>query len=303
MNKFLIAVIAIIVIVAIFMVAQHFQGVKFGSLGSLFKVNYTVPSGLSHNASTKTNITYSTGGNPPAAVAPKPQPTPPAGFTVAELSPYYGEVKIGNVSPASTWNTVANFSLSANYNGLKAPIDVTGWHLRSNKGDVVIPTAVADYTPGGFGYSGDITLSPGQVLNVYSSVSPIAKNLRMNQCIGYLNDTYTFTPALPQNCASVYDRSEISTLSGACQSYILSLWSCSAPSIGQINNFSSEPACQALLSTRFNYATCYDRHRFDSGFFTNEWRVWIGGAINFDQSHDRLLLFDKEGLLVDEYTY
>lgn len=299
MNKFLIIVIAIIVIVAIFMVAKQFSGVKFGSIGSLFKLNYSVPSGLTHEP---TSVSYSVGGNA-TQVLPKPAPTPPQGFTAAELSPYYGEVKMGNVSPASSWNTLAQLSVFANYSGSQAPIDVTGWHLKSNRGDLVIPTAIADYTPGGFGFSGDIALSQGDTVNVWSSQSPIAKNLRLNQCTGFLNNTYNFNPRLPQDCAAVYDRSEIATFTGACQSYILSLYGCSVPAPSQINYFSNEPACQDILRTRFNYGTCYNRHRFDAGFFSHTWDVWLGAPITIDPSHDRLLLLDRNGLLVDEYVY
>ncbi len=300
MSKVLIVIIVIIVGVAIFMVAKQFQGVKFENLGSLFKVNYSVPSGLSGQ---KSNVTYSTGGSAPVQVATKPAPTPPAGFTASELSPYYGEVKIGNVSAASSWNGIAQFSLNTAYSGLSTPVDVTGWRLTYNKGQVVIPTAASDYSPTGFEYPGDIALGSGNVLNVYSSASPVGQNFRMNACIGYLNNTYSFTPALPQNCAPVYDRSEIVTYSGSCQSYILSLWGCSVPSANQINNFSGEPACQSILNTRFNYASCYNRNRFQSGFFSNEWRVWLGSPINVDPSHDRLLLLDRNGLLVDQYVY
>jgi hypothetical protein len=304
MSKVLIAIIVIIVGVAIFTVAKQFQVVKFESLGSLFKVNYSIPSGLSGQ---KTNISYSTGGGAPTspsdggASISQPTPTPPDGFTVAQLSPYYGEVKIGNVSAASTYNSVAQFSLNANYSG-SAAIDVTGWHLRSNRGDIVIPKAIMDYLPGGFGTPGEIALGPGNVLNVYSSISPVGQNFRMNACIGYLNNTYSFTPALPQNCAPVYDRSEIVTFSGVCQNYILSLWGCSVPSANQINSFSGDSSCQAILN-RFNYNTCYNRNRFQSGFFSNEWRAWLGSPINFDPSHDRLLLLDRNGLLVDQYVY
>ncbi len=299
MSKVLIIIIAIIVIVAAVMVVKQFQGVKFGSLGSLFKVNYNVPSGLSDQ---KSNISYSTGGNAPVPVTSKPVPTPPAGFTVAQLSPYYGEVTIGNVS-AGTYNGVSQFSLNAAYGGTQAPIDVTGWRFVSNKGEVIIPKAIADYTPGGAGFPGDVTLGPGQTLNVWSSVSPIVQNLRLNACAGYLNDTYTFVPSLPQNCTAAYDRSAIETFSGPCQNYILSLWGCSLPSASRINSFSGEPACQSFLNTKFGYSACYYANRFKPDFFSNTWDAWIGAPIIIDPSHDRLLLWDKQGLLVNEYVY
>ncbi len=308
MSKALIVIILIIVGVAIFTVVKQFQGVKFENFGSVFKLRYAVPSGLSGQ---KANISYSTGNvvlthpltisTPSSQPTPPPTPTPPEGFTVAQLSPDYGAVKIGNVSPASSYSGFAQFSLNANYN-LSAAVDVTGWHLKSNRGDVIIPQAIMDYLPGGFGTPGDIMLAAGDTVNVYSSISPIGQNLRMNACIGYLNNTYSFTPVLPQNCAPVYNRSEIVTFSGACQNYILSLSGCSIPSANQINNFFNEPACQAILN-RFNYTTCYNRNRYQSGFFSKEWRVWLGSPINFDSSHDRLLLLDRNGLLVDQYVY
>ena len=301
MSKILILIIAIVVIVAIVMVVQQFKPSNLGSIniGSLFKVNYSVPSGLSGQ---KSNISYSTGGNAPTPVAQKPEPTPPAGFKVAQLSPYYGEIKIGNVSPGS-YNGVAQFSLNASYGGLKAPIDVTGWRLSSNSGQVIIPQAIADYTPGGSGFPGDITLGSGETLNVYSSASPIVQNLRLNACTGYLNNTYTFVPALPQSCAAAYDRSAIATFSGSCQNYILSIWGCSVPTANRINSFSNEPACQSFLNTKFGYSACYYANRFQPNFFSNIWDAWIGGPLNLDPSHDRLLLWDKQGLLVDEYIY
>lgn len=305
MSKILIVIILIIVVVAIFTVAKQFQGVKFENIGSLFRVNYNVPSGLTGE---KPSISYPTGGSTPApasqpAAQPsaKPAPTPPSGFTVAQLSPYYEEVRIGSVS-AGSWNGVSQFSLNASFGGATTTIDVTGWRLVSNTGQVLIPQAAADYNPTGFETPGDIMLGSGQVLNVYSSQSPVGVNFRMNSCVGYLNSTYSFTPALPQSCAPVYDRSEIVTFSGACQSAILSVGGCSSPSSNEINRFAGDSACQAILN-RFNYASCYNRNRFQTGFFSNEWRVWLGSPIHLDSSHDRLLLLDKQGLLVNEYIY
>lgn len=304
MSKVLIIIVAVIVVVAIVMVVRQFQGVKSESIGSLFRLSYKLPQGIS---GAQPSASISSGGQAAAPPAPAsssipaaPAPTPPEGFTVSQLSPEYGRVKISGVSAASSWSS-AQVTLSAAY-GLKTPVDVTGWRVAYNKGDFVIPQAVADYNPSGFETLNDIILGTGGVLYVYGNQSPVGQGLRMNECVGFLNNSYTFKPSLPQNCASVYNRSEIATFSGACQSYILSLWGCAVPSANQFNSFSNEPACQAILN-RFNYSYCYNTHRADASFFSDDWRAWLGSPIYLDPSHDRVLLFDKNGLLVDEYIY
>jgi hypothetical protein len=290
----------IIVAVAIYNVFTKFSsGVKFESISGLFRIpsglyrsNTSTPSGFSVNSSAN-NSTSST----------KPAVTPPAGFTVNDLSPYYGQVKIGSVYYGSSWG-YSQFTLSAGYS-LTKPIDITGWHLKSNAGYVLVPTAVSNYNPGGTSPSADIVLNSNQHVNFYSNVSPLVTNLRMNKCIGYLNNTYKFNPPMPNNCPSLYSRSEISSFSGACQNLIISLWSCSTPDPDDLNKLSaySDQACKNFINSRFSYNGCYNYHKNDADFLSNEWRVWLSGLLNFDPSHDKIDLFDRSGLLVDEYIY
>lgn len=315
MGKYIfLLVILIVIAVALVNVAGKLKGsLKFESLSSIFKIGYQAPSAANNGkpsvsvnnaASGGNEANQSGGGSSPAPSKPasqtpsKPAVTPPAGFTASELSPYYGDVKITSLYTYVWYNS--HLFLSA-YSAPQ-PIDITGWTIKSNEGSMQIPQAVADYKPGGAEPSSDVVLQNGGRLDIYNTASPIAENLRINKCMGYLNNDYKFTPALQCSYVSMYNRSEIASLSGDCQSYILSLGSCKTPTVSKLNSFSNEPACVRFLN-RFNYASCYDANVGTAGFFTNQWIAWIPGMWSFNQKHDRVLLLDKKGLLVSEYIY
>ncbi len=315
MGKYIFLIIVLIVIaVAIVNVAMQLKGsLKFENLSSLLKLNYQAPSAANDgtpSVSMETSKAKSGGGSTAgggSSLLPRPvlqtpvklAVTPPPGITADELSPYYRQIKIGSVY-ITTYGT-SQISLIASYN-LRSPIDITGWRIKSNKGDLLIPQAVADFNSYGFGNITDIGLNSGGRLDIYNSASPISRNLEINECMGYLNNTYKFTPPLQCSYVGMYDRSEISSFSGNCQNYIMSLGNCRIPTAEKLNSFSNEPVCQSFLQ-RFNYGGCYNLNRNSSNFFTDKWVVWMPGIWSFDQSHDRVLLLDKNSLLVDEYTY
>ena len=242
----------------------------------------------------------------PSKTAPAeltPAITPPKGFTLAQISPYYGKVRIRSVSPAYYWNSMSQFSLQGEYS-LSQPINITNWILRANKGgDIFVPQGVSDYNPYRFLAKSDIYLNSSDYVYFYSTESKFGFDFRLNKCTGYLNNAYEFNPKLPTNCPSV-NRSDISSFPGRCQSFILSLWSCEQPTPEEVNAFNGSDyyGCIDFLNN-INYGSCYGKYHSDSDFFSHEWRVWLGKALPFDSAHDRLLLFDSKGLLVDEYTY
>ena len=221
----------------------------------------------------------------------------PLGFTASQLSPYFHKMRIGAVSPGSAFY-YGQISL---YTNLAAGdrVDVTGWRFVANRGSQIIPKAVNMYDPSGLAAEGDIRLSSGDVLNIYSLQSAIGENVRLNKCIGYLEIDNHFTPQLPLTCPYI-DRSEISNLTGACQNVILSIGSCRLPP----DNPSIAPTdypCKDFLS-RINYKGCFDTHSSDADFLSHEWRAWTGYRF-LDPDHDKLLLYDKKGLLVDIHEY
>ena len=221
----------------------------------------------------------------------------PSGFTINQLSPYFHKVRLGSVSAGSSWY-VGRISLYASFSD-SGTVDITGWLLKGNKGSQFIPSAVNLYDPSGLTSEGDILLKSGGVVNIYTSESTIGRNLRLNKCLGYLENSNKFTPQLPMNCPYI-DRSEISSFTGACQDYIASLGSCRVPTANPPLP-ENDYACRAYLDT-LNYRGCFNKHLGDTDFLSNEWWAWTGSRF-LDERHDVLLLFDKNGLLVDRYEY
>ena len=136
---------------------------------------------------------------------------------------------------------------------------------------------------------------------IYSSVSAFGRNLRLNKCTGYLENTYDFIPSLPRNCPTI-PRSEMYYLKGSCQNYLNSLSSCKVPDPNNTIVAWDENCRQFVERANINYKGCFDRYRTDPDFLSKEWWVWIGINI-LDPYHDRVLLLDKNGLLVDIYIY
>lgn len=315
-------IFAILMVVALLGVGIYIvkSGV-FGKLGSTRAINFF--DSLKSSSSFRVNVPeygYRGGGSgtkqpvkqvfqePPPRPAQQTVPLPakqtinpaeiPAGFTERELSPYFKKVRIGSVSPGSP-SYYGQVSLYANYANATSSINVTGWLLKANKGSQYIPRAVGFYDVLGLAAENYIYLGNSDYLNIYTSASAIGKNLRLNKCIGYLENTNHFTPSLPTSCPSI-DRSDVSSFSGACQDYILSLGSCRLPKSNP-NLPQTDYACRSFLET-INYKGCLDRHSSDADFLSREWRAWSGSTF-LDERHDRILLFDGSGLLVDAYNY
>ena len=179
-------------------------------------------------------------------------------------------------------------------------IDITGWQFKSNRGGNFIPQAVALYDPSGNTPATDIIMGNGDYVNFYTSASANGKSFRLNKCTGYLQQITAFTPSLPLQCPSP-SRSEVSGFSGQCQDYILSLGSCRVPD-GNPPISNNDHACRSYLDN-VNYKGCFEAHRADKDFSSNETRVWLGASRILDDRHDQLLLLDNKGLLVDLYGY
>jgi hypothetical protein len=230
----------------------------------------------------------------------------PAGFSREDLSPYFQEVKVNSVSAYSSSNGGKSVTVRMNYSVPQGQaIDITGWRIKSNKGEIFLPQAVRVYEPNGTNAESDMVVSGNGNISLYKGRSPVGKNFRLNKCTGYLQKTYNFSPSLPLNCPRV-ERSEIVNFSGQCQSYILSLGSCALPDLNKYNSFPGTDQgnqCRAFLSG-ITFGSCFQKNQGNSDFLSNEWRLWMEFGDNvFDSQHDRVLLFDKDGLLVNEKLY
>lgn len=221
----------------------------------------------------------------------------PAGFTLAQLSPYFHQIRFGGVSAGTSYyyGTITLYS----YLTASTTVDITGWQIKTRGSGEYIPQAVYLYDASGMAPEADIFMHSNDVVYLYSSSAPF--NLRLNKCIGYVAHMANFNPALPTSCPYV-NRSAIQNFTGACQNYITSLNSCQAPDMTNPSIPRTDYACQTYLENNFNYKSCFSAHVSDPDFLSNQVWVWTGSNV-VDPNHDIVNLFDKSGLLVDQYSY
>lgn len=231
------------------------------------------------------------------AAAINPADIPP-GYTAAQLSPYFHDVVFGSMS-AATLYSYGTITLDDAAYDATGPIDVTGWQIKSNDGDEFVPQAVNLYDPTGLAPASDILLKPGDIVYLYSSSAPF--NLRLNECIGYAAHVANFTPPLPETCPYI-NQSQLQDFSAACQNYLDTLGACQAPDFSSPQIPQTDYACMNYLEDNFTYRSCFNQHSQDPNFLSNQVWVWTGSN-PINPSHDTVRLLDKNGLLVDIYTY
>jgi len=171
-------------------------------------------------------------------------------------------------------------------------INLTGWRLQGNHGAYFIPPAVDVFEPESQNEPQDLYLGAGERVNIYSGPAPLSRNLRLNVCLGYLDQS------LAQNCP-FFQRQEIQHLAGGCQNFIISLTGCRLPPPNPA--VALNDACAQFLN-QINYKSCFYKHRPDDNFLSREWRLWEMAEF-LDELHDVVRLYDREGKLADEYVY
>lgn len=235
-----------------------------------------------------------------------PVPTDiPAGFTASQLSPAFHQVRLGGVSYGGFGyygQITLNAQLPASAGSTSSPpatLDITGWQIKTVRSGEYIPQAVNVYDPSGLTPATDIQVRNGDTVYLFSSNGPF--NLRLNKCIGYIAKQNPTVPALPISCPYP-DRSGIQNFTGACQSYILSIGSCQVPDLNNPQIPTNDYSCRNYIANNFNYQACFGAHTGDADFLSNQIWVWMGSNV-VDQYHDTVRLFDRQGLLVDMYTY
>lgn len=218
----------------------------------------------------------------------------PAGFTRKQLSPNFGKGKI-NVDLND-----GEIDLSFNFVN---KTDVTGWKIRTNGGETIIPILITGYDVESGVNLNRLSIKDGNV-KIFASASPTGRNFRLNKCIGYLNYSYNFSPRLPEGDCPQLDRASYASLVGACQEYILSLDKCQPAEKAAMNSLQGGVQandCKNFLS-KIGYSSCANTYKSDADFYENEWWIWNNKNI-LDKSHDWVKLFDAKGLLVDSYIY
>lgn len=182
------------------------------------------------------------------------------------------------------------------------PIDITGWKLRSSLGmEIKIPTAIELFESNSQGYKKNIILKPGDRATIITSYSPIGSSFKLNKCIGYLQETKTFTPAIFNSCP--VPKSDISPtgLSDACLNYIDTISPCRAVKNPPVQ---LGETCNNFMTQVFTYDSCVTRHKKDKDFYGDDWRIYLG--INeklWKTSREKITLTDSGGKIVSTLSY
>lgn len=199
------------------------------------------------------------------------------------------------------------------------PVTLTGWKLVSIATDKSATIGKGAKLPnfGTVNRSEAIVLRPGERAYIITGESPIGTSFAENMCTGYLELHQTFTPSLGKRCPSPseeFDRHFAGNpyKDNACYTLIRNTPACYTPE----ERGSVSKNCLSLIDSRLTYNGCVASHQFDSYFYSDVWRIYLGrteltrkndserryGDL-WKDSRDGIKLVDENGLTVDLYTY
>ncbi len=230
----------------------------------------------------------------------KVDPYPAAySFKVIGFSSLYKKLKIGGVRSGGSANLDEYIKIASNS---RESINITGLVLKNKNREIGrIPGGVGLFYLEGNDYGSDIVLGPGQSATIFAGTSPVGKNFRLNKCTGYLN-YYNPLARFPEECPRPTKQS-ISGFSKNCRDYINGLRTCGTPDFNTLAIVYDEQ-CKKYLTDNFSYSGCLNNYRSDPDFIKNEWYVFLGSSQEIlDNQHDEVKLADKDGNLIDSYSY
>jgi hypothetical protein len=225
-----------------------------------------------------------------------------------QFSVYKGRLIISQVSTSEVGssgevNESVRLSVSGSAGG---KIPLTGMVLKSlvSGNSATIAGGAVVPNPNDVNATETIFLSAGDNVYILTGRSPNGLSFRLNKCIGYLGQNQTYNPSLPNECPLVRNEAlpqAPNALNDACLNYLQGIGSCQ---IVANPPGTQSHECQQFVIERTNYNWCLSKHRNDSDFFKNEWRVYLGrGNRLWKNSREVIRLIDQDGKIVYETTY
>ena len=218
------------------------------------------------------------------------------------VSPYYQEILFNQVEPDKQ-DFTNDYIVLRNGSDPKT-INITDWTIETSLKTITISQAAKKLTYPYFKSSQvDIDLAEGDKVVISAGLAPDGVNFRANKCTGYLDQLFQYEPSLDEGCPYLHE-SEYNHLTNNCQDFIDDLSRCAIPDYSGNYEVSSDSECTSFLTEKFNYSQCYQNYYQEADFLSDKWRVFLGKSIDvLDNDHDTIILRDKDGLLVDEYSY
>lgn len=207
-----------------------------------------------------------------------------------------------SIDPAKEYVTVRNGSF---FNRTEASVSLNGWTIESRKGGrIKIPDA--EEVPMIDTNTQPIVFAPGGETIITSGATTFGRSFRENSCTDYFSQNHSFSPSLASCSAIPFNAQELldAGYNSECVDFIQGVARCRIPAIpyeksGRIGN-----ACIEYITDTYSYTGCVGRFRDSEDFFKKTWRVFLNQPSHiFDILHDRVILRDSEGLIVDEFEY
>ncbi len=231
--------------------------------------------------------------------------TTPAMYTfTVNISPFYGKIKINGLTlreqnPNKEQITLVNKSNTS--------VNILGWSLtgRNNNKHVLPTIAIKPFNPS----NNPIVLPPNVYLDIFTGMNPVsnlAGGFRLNKCIGYLNNIYNINPPVnPDNCP-LPSREDIEPFTFECQKFMLQRTSnCKSDySIVELQqaDILNDAPCIEYINKHLNYHGCVQDYQFDSNFYLNDWRLYLGYSRDIWQNlGESIVLRDQNDMLVDTF--
>lgn len=195
------------------------------------------------------------------------------------------------------------------YSNHESAVKLTGLVIKSTMTGrkVTIGTGDKLAIPGSSTGKETIYLPPNATAHISTGRSPIGTSFQLNTCTGYFEQNNDFSPNLSSDCPRLIDEplpEAPNRLSDACLDYIETIYSCTIPELTPDDPAYFDRTCQSWIATEATYNQCVTRHKKDTDFYKNEWRIYLGqDRPLWKTSREHIELLDAEGKVVDEISY
>lgn len=227
-------------------------------------------------------------------------------------SPYYGKIRMSNISGLNQDDPNQEYINLSIYLDEKETVKITGWYLKSEVTGYYILIGKAALLPfPSTKTESDVVLQDGDRVYLVKGFSPIGVSFRTNKCTGYFEENRTFYPSLPTECPRPIDE-KLPTFSSnldandECINTIERISRCTTKGSAFIRDLPDTvpESCKTYITTQINYNTCVALHFNDANFPGNEYHIYLNkfGPL-WRKTHDKINLHDQNGLVVDTISY
>jgi len=134
--------------------------------------------------------------------------------------------------------------------------------------------------------------------------SPIGTSFKVNSCSGYLEQFQDYAPSLRSECPLAIEEIDSSGLGEDmdCVEFAKTIPRCTAFIETFPKNISGE--CRAFITKTLTYNGCVMKHKNDSNFYKDEWRLFLEKSTEMWKNRSEIIkLIDRNGDVVDAVTY